>query len=103
MILGRTTIALSIVTILSLDLILLLGAGIQDPQSIQRLFGGLVMVMDLSLVSSSGLLGFHFARRRNKLLAALFFLNIGLFVVAFILVTFGLRFHPLLLYTADLY
>jgi hypothetical protein len=38
------------------------------------------MVMDLSLVSSSGLLGFCFARRGNKLLAALFLLNIGLFV-----------------------
>jgi hypothetical protein len=61
------------------------------------------MVMDLSLVSSSGLLGFHFAGRRNKLFAALFFLNISLFGVAFILRAFGVRLHPLLLYAADLY
>jgi hypothetical protein len=103
MMLGRTAIALSLATILSLNLILLLGAGVRDPRSIRPLFGGLVMVMDLSLVSSSVLLGFLFARRRNTPLAALFFLNLGLFAVAFILVAFGVRFHPLLLYAADLY
>jgi hypothetical protein len=103
MILGRITIALSLATIIALNLILLLGAGIQDPRSIRPLFGGLVAAMDLSLVSSSCLLGFRFARRRNKLPAALFFLNIGLFVAAFLLVAFGVRFHPLLLYGADLY
>ena len=103
MIQGRTAIALSIATILSLNLILLLGAGLQDRQPIRSLFGGLVMVMDLCLVSSSGLLGFHFARRRSKLLATLFFLNLGLFLVAFILVASGVLFHPLVLYAADLY
>ena len=103
MILGRIAIAPSIVTVLALDLILLLGAGVQDQESIRPVFGGLVMVMDLSLVSSSSLLGFRFARRGNRRLAALFFLNIGLFVVAFFFVASGVRFHPLLLYAADLY
>ena len=73
MILGRLAIALSIATVLALDLILLLGAGIQDPGSIRPVFGGLVMVMDLCLVSSSSLLGFSFARLGNKRPAALFF------------------------------
>ena len=103
MILGRLAIALSIATVLALDLILLLGAGIQDPGSIRPVFGGLVMVMDLCLVSSSSLLGFRFARLGNKRAAVLFFLNIGLFVVAFLFVASGVRLHPLLLYTADLY
>ena len=103
MILGRIAIALSIATVLALDLILLLGAGVQDRESIRPVFGGLVMVMDLSLVSSSSLLGFRFARLGNKRAAALFFLNIGLFVVAFLFVASGVRLHPLLLYTADLY
>ena len=82
MIPGRLTIALSIATVLALDLILLLGAGIQDPGSIRPFFGGLVMVMDLCIVSSSSLLGFSFARLGNKRPAALFFLNIGLFVAS---------------------
>ena len=101
MILGRLAIALSIATVLALDLIL--GAGIQDPGSIRPIFGGLVIVMDLCLVSSSSLLGFRFARLGSKRPAALFFLNIGLFVVAFLFVASGVRLHPLLLYTADLY
>ena len=103
MILGRLAIALSIATVLALDLILLLGAGIQDPGSIRPVFGGLVMVMDLCLVSSSRLLGFRFARLGNKRPAALFFLNFGLFVVAFLFVASGVLLHPLLLYAADLY
>ena len=40
MILGRTAISLSIPTVLSLDLILLFGAGTQDTQSIRPLTGG---------------------------------------------------------------
>ena len=40
MILGHIALALSIATALALDLILLLGAGIQDPESIRPVFGG---------------------------------------------------------------
>jgi hypothetical protein len=101
--LNRATILLSIVTIISLDLILLLGAGVRDTESLQPFFNGLIMVLDLSLVSSSGLLGFHFARQPNKLLAALFFLNVGIFVVAFIVRAIGISFPLLLLFAADLY
>jgi hypothetical protein len=100
MFLGRIAIAPSIATVLALDLMLLLGAGIRHPESIRRVFGGLVMVMDLCLVSSSSLLGFRFARLGNKRPAALFFLNIGLLVVAFLFVAPGVCFHPLLLYAA---
>jgi hypothetical protein len=51
MILGRIAIVLPIATVLALDLILLFGAGIQDLESIRPSFRGLVMVMDLCLVS----------------------------------------------------
>jgi hypothetical protein len=103
MFLGRIAISLSIATILSLDLILLLGAGVQDPRSIRPLCDGLVMVMDLCLVSSSGLLGFLFGRRGRRTLAVLFFLNIGLFALAFVLRLLDVPLHPLLLFGADLY
>jgi hypothetical protein len=103
MILNRAAILLSIVTVISLELILLLGAVVKDTESIQPFFNGLITVLDLSLVSSSGLLGLYFARRSNKLLAALFFLNIGIFVVAIILRTSGILFPRLLLFGADLY
>jgi hypothetical protein len=43
---------LSLLTILCLDLILLLGAVVHDPQSVRPYFDGLVALMDLSLVAS---------------------------------------------------
>ena len=94
---------LSILTILFLDLILLLGAVVHDPQSLRPYFGALVAVMDLSLVASSGLLGLFFLKHHSRSLGAAFLLNIGLFAAAFILVTSGIRFPPILLFAADIY
>jgi hypothetical protein len=86
--------ALSVVVIASLNLTLLVGAGIQDPGS-RPFFGGLVTAMDLALVSSSALLGLRFLRRGNRPLAALFALSLGLFGAAFVVVASGRRLHPL--------
>ncbi len=97
------TALLSILTILSLDLILLLGALEHDLQSIQPVFNGLVAVMDLSLVSSSALLGLIFMRHRARALGAVFLLNIVIFVAALILVGSGVRFTRVLLFGADVY
>src|SRR4051794_14308594 len=94
---------LSVVTIASLDTILLLGAAVHDPQSIGPVFDGLVAVMDLSLVASSGLLGLLCLKHRSRFLGAVFLLNIGLFVVAFVLTTSGVRFPPIVLFAADIY
>jgi hypothetical protein len=97
------TASLSLVTILSLDLILLLGAAVPDTQSIGPYFNALVAVMDLSLVASSGLLGLFFLRHHSRSLGAAFLLNIGIFAVAFLLVTSGIRFARILLFAADIY
>jgi hypothetical protein len=94
---------LSIVTILCLDLILLLGAAVHDRPSVRPYFGGLVALMDLSLVASSGLLGRIFLKQNYRFLGAAFLMNIGIFAVAFLLVTSGVRFAPILLFAADVY
>jgi hypothetical protein len=94
---------LSIVTILALDLILLLGTVVHDSPSIRPYFNALVAVMDLSLVSSSCLLGLFFLKHHSRLLGAAFLLNIGIFVLAFLLVTSGVRFTPMLLFATDIY
>jgi hypothetical protein len=95
--------SLSLLTIISLDLILILGAAVPDTQSIRPYFGALVAVMDLSLVASSGLLGHFFLTHRFRLLGAAFLLKIGIFAVALVLVTSGVRFTPILLFAADIY
>ena len=97
------TALLSILTIICLDFIILLAALEHDVQSIQPVFNGLVAVMDLSLVSSSVLLGHFFMRHHARVLGGVFLLNIVIFVVAFILVTWGARFPRVLLFGADIY
>ena len=97
------TALLSILTILSLDLILLLGALEHDLQSVQPVFNGLVAVMDLSLVSSSALLGLILMRHGARVLGAVFLLNIVIFAAAFVLVGSGVRFSRVLLFGADIY
>jgi hypothetical protein len=57
---------LSLLTILCLDLILLLGAVAPDAQSIRPYFNALVAAMDVSLVSSSGLLALFFVRHQSR-------------------------------------
>jgi hypothetical protein len=94
---------LSLLTVLCLDLVLLLGAAVPDTQSIRPYFNALVAVMDLSLVSSSGLLGLFFLKHHSRFLGAAFLLNIGIFAVAFLLVTSGVRFARILLFAADIY
>src|SRR3954466_3059637 len=95
--------SLSVVTIVSLDTILLLGAAMHDADSIRPVFNWLVAVMDLSLVASSGLLGLFFLKHRSRFLGAVFLLNICLFVVALVLTTSGFRFSPIVLFAADIY
>ena len=97
------TALLSILTILSLDLILLLGAPEHDLQSVRPVFNGLVAVMDLSLVSSSALLGLLFMRHGARVLGAVFLLNIVIFAAAFVLVGSGVRLSRVLLFGADIY
>lgn len=103
MALRYAALLLSSVTILSLNLILLLGAVVQDLQSIRHVLNPLVAVLDLSLISSSGLLGFLLIKQKDRFLGTVFLMNIGILVIALILRTSGVLFPPLLLYTADLY
>ena len=95
--------SLSLLTILSLNVILLLGAAVPDAQSVWPYFGALVAVVDVSLVASSGLLGHFFLKHRSRFLGAAFLLNIGIFAVALVLVTSGVRFTPIVLFAADVY
>jgi hypothetical protein len=95
--------SLSLLTILSLDLIFLLGALEHELQSAQSVFNGLVAVMDLSLVTSSALLGLIFMRLGARVLGALSLLNIVIFMAALILVGSGVRFSRVLLCGADIY
>jgi hypothetical protein len=95
--------SLSILTILSLDLILVLGGAAPDTHPIRPYFGALVAVMDVSLVASSGLLGHFFLKHRSRFLGAAFLLNIGIFMAALVLVASGVRFAPILLFAADVY
>lgn len=100
---GGLTILLAVVAVALLDAILLLGAAGQDLGAPPGVFGGMVLALDVSLVASSLLLGLGFARRGQRLLAALFLGNLAVFGVAAASRAGGVTFRPAVLFAVDLY
>ena len=103
MMIHRCAIVRSFATIVSLNTILLLGVSVRKPDSIQAIFNSVVAVIDVSLVSSSRLLGSLFLNNQAPLLACLFFPNVVIFIIAFFLRIRGVVFPPIVLFGADLY
>ncbi len=101
--LGSVAILLAAVVVASLNAILLLGAAGHDFGAPPSLLGGLVVALDVSLVTSSLLLGLGFARRRQGLLSSLFLGNLVLFMVAVAVRVSGITFRPAVLFATDLY
>lgn len=100
---GILRLLLVAVVIVSLDGILLIGAAGPDLDSIRWIFGGLVFVMDVSVVISSIQLGILFACRKQRSLAMLFFANLAILFVAAILRASGFAIRPAVLFAVDLY
>jgi hypothetical protein len=85
-------------------MIVLLGAGTAGQVVGSSVaFGILVLVMDISLVASSLLLGYLFARKRQRLWVVLFFLNLLIMLTALVLKLNSIAFSPFLLFGADIY
>ena len=82
---------------------MLIGAAGGDLAAPPDLFGGLVLVLDVSLVASSLLLGVGFARGKHRWLSGLFLANLAIFGVAAVLRMSGLAFRPAVMFAADLY
>ena len=96
-------ILLVVIVIALLNAVLLLGAAGHDLGAPPGLFGVLVLALDVSLCTSSLLLGVVFARRRQSLLSVLFLANLAVFIVAAILRMSGFTFPPGALFAIDLY
>jgi hypothetical protein len=92
---------LAFVAILTLNLILLIGASTDPPRP--PWFGVLTATMDVSLVVSSAVLGGVLVRRGRRFFGLLFLSNLVLILGAFVLRLTGLEFRPVLLFGADLY
>ncbi len=92
------SVTFGLVTVAALDMVLLLGATGEPPW-----FGTLVMVMDITLIVSSILLGVVFLRDGKTVLASLFLSNLGLMLAAMLIRAYGLRLTPMVLFGADVY
>ncbi len=101
--LGRIAIAFALVVVVSLNVILLLGAAGEDMGAPPAVLGGSVAIFDVSLVGSSIMLGLTFSRLKRGFLSALFFGNLILFIVAAAARVAGISFRPAVLFAADLY
>jgi hypothetical protein len=92
-------VVLGVVTVVTLDLILLIGAS-GEPSS---WFDSLVLVMDVSLITSSIVLGIAFLRGGRRPLGALFLVNLVVTLGAPMLRVSGVQFPRAVLFGADLY
>jgi len=101
--LGRFAIAFALIAVASLNAILLLGAAGHYMGAPTGLFDGIVLILDVSLIVSSILLGLIFARLKWRVLSALFWGNVALFIVAAVVRLLGISVRPALLFAADLY
>jgi hypothetical protein len=101
--LGRIAIAFALIVVVSLNVILLLGAAGEDMGAPAGALAASVVIFDVSLVVSSLMLGLTFAKLKRAHLSALFFGNLALFIVAAAARVSGISFRPAALFAADLY
>ncbi len=93
----------SVVLILALNAVLLIAATVRDLDSIRPTWDGLVHTIDLSLLTSSLLLGLWFWRVGQRGLGVVFAGNLVVLGVAAILRVEGYIFPPMVLFGADVY
>jgi hypothetical protein len=101
--LGRTAILPSLIVVGSLNAIVFVGAAGHDIGAPPGLLAGLVLILDVSVLVSSILLGLFFARMKRPLLSALFLSNVALFIGAAGVRLHGFSFRPAVLFAVDLY
>jgi len=96
-------IPLALATIVTLELIVLIGAGVPNSAAGSRLTAVLVPIMDLCLVTSSALLAWILGRNDARVLAGLFLFNLALFAAAAVMRASGSLPPRWLLYAVDIY
>ena len=100
---NKLAVTLAVVTVAALNVILVVGAGLPDSTTGERLLSGMVPIMDLSLVLSSVLLARIFIAKGFPTLGKIFLFNIALFAVAVVVRAAGSMPPRWLLFTADAY
>jgi hypothetical protein len=101
--LGPIAIAFALIAVVSLNVVLLAGAAGHDLDVSLGLFRVAVVILDISILVSSILLGLTFARLKRGVLSALFLSNVGVFIVAAGVRMSGFSFRPAALFVTDLY
>jgi hypothetical protein len=100
---NKLAVVLAVVTVAALNVIVVVGAGLPASTTGERLLGGVVPLMDLSLVLSSVLLARIFIAKGFPTLGKLFIFNIALFAIAVVVRVAGSMPPRWLLFTADAY
>ncbi|HSE46970.1 MAG TPA: hypothetical protein VLA89_16750 [Gemmatimonadales bacterium] len=94
---------LGVVTVAILNVVIIVGAGLPDSASGERLIAALIPVLDFCVVVSSVLLGKTLVARGLRTLGILFFLNIALFALAIVVRVSGSMPPRWLLFATDVY
>jgi len=100
---NKSALTLGVVTVAILNVVVIVGAGLPDSASGERLIAALIPVLDFCVVVSSVLLGKTLVARGLRTLGILFFLNIALFGLAIVVRVSGSMPPRWLLFATDVY
>jgi hypothetical protein len=100
---NKFVVTVAIATVAALNVVLIVGAGLADSTTEQRLLAIVVPIMDLCLVLSSVLLARMLMAQGFRTLGLLFILNLVLFALALVVRLGGSMPPRWLLFTVDVY
>jgi hypothetical protein len=100
---NKSALTLGVVTVAILNVVIIVGAGLPDSASGERLIAALIPVLDFCMVVSSVLLGRILVTKGFRTLGILFFLNIALFALAIVVRVSGSMPPRWLLFATDVY
>jgi hypothetical protein len=100
---NKSALTLGVVTVAILNVVIIVGAGLPDSASGERLIATLIPVLDFCVIVSSVLLGRTLVARGFRTLGILFLLNIALFALAIVVRVSGSMPPRWLLFGTDVY
>ncbi|MBN2518898.1 MAG: hypothetical protein JXB17_00195 [Bacteroidales bacterium] len=99
----RLFFILGIITIISLNMILIMGGGVKDFEKIEEIFNIILLIFEISIVPTCIYYFIKNLVKKNKIFALLFSLIIASYIFAYTLYFMKIEIPRILLYIFDVY
>ena len=94
---------LGLIVILSLDVILLLGGGVDNFEKVEKMFGIIILFFEISIIPTAIYFFIKNLKLKKNIFTYMFGIIIVSYVVAWVLYFYGIEMPKILLYIFDVY